>query len=101
MFNELHPAVLRLMYDAVAGAHANGIPVSLCGELAAWNTITSLLIGMGITELSVATPALLLIKNKIRKTHFDTAKKTIEKIIISGKIPKEFRVKQKKRKPKK
>lgn len=101
MFNELHPAVLRLMYDAVSGAHANGIPVSLCGELAAWNTITSLLIGMGITELSVATPALLLIKNKIRKTHFDTAKKMIEKIILSGKIPKEFRVKQKKRKPKK
>jgi phosphotransferase system enzyme I (PtsI) len=98
MFNELHPAVLRFMYDAVAGAKANGIPISLCGELAAWNTITSLLIGMGITELSVATPALLLIKSKIRKTHFESAKKTIEKILLSGKIPKEFREKAKKRK---
>ena len=98
MFNELHPSVLRLMHHAVTGAKANGISVSLCGELAAWNTITSLLIGMGITELSVATPALLLIKSKIRKTHFESAKKTIEKILLSGKIPKEFRAKSKKRK---
>lgn len=99
MFNELHPSVLRLMNMAVEGAKANGIPVSLCGEIAAWNNITELLIGMGITELSVASPSLLTIKQKIRKTHFTNAKNIIEKIIRTGKIPKEYRqnVKRKKK----
>lgn len=98
LFNELHPAILKLMSMAVEGAHANGIPVSLCGEIAAWNNITELLIGMGITELSVSPPSLLTIKQKIRKTNFANSKITIDKIIRLGKIPKEYRANKKKRK---
>lgn len=50
----LHPAVLRLIRMAAAGAA--GLPVGVCGALASDPAAVPILIGLGATELSV-TPA--------------------------------------------
>ncbi len=48
----LHPAVLRLIREIVAGADAAGIPVAVCGELAGDPAGALVLVGLGIDELS-------------------------------------------------
>jgi phosphoenolpyruvate-protein phosphotransferase/dihydroxyacetone kinase phosphotransfer subunit len=48
----LHPAVLRLIREVVAGADAAGIPVAVCGELAGDPVGALVLVGLGVDELS-------------------------------------------------
>lgn len=73
LYDPFQPAALRLIKFAVdAGAKAN-IPVGICGELAGHSAATALLIGMGITELSVASPILLELKSRILEIDFSEA----------------------------
>ncbi|MEQ7874472.1 phosphoenolpyruvate--protein phosphotransferase [Sphingomonas sp. ASV193] len=51
--DSLHPAVLALIAATCRGASTSGIPVAVCGDLAADPLGVPLLIGLGVTELSV------------------------------------------------
>ncbi|MDB5475642.1 MAG: phosphoenolpyruvate-protein phosphotransferase [Phenylobacterium sp.] len=62
----LHPAVLRLIRMTVAGAAAHGRPVSVCGGLASDAIAAPILIGLGVTTLSVAPARIPAIKALIR-----------------------------------
>ena len=65
-YAELHPAVLSLIgLTAKAGAR-HGISVSLCGEMASNPRVAPLLVGLGLTELSVSPAFLLDVKRAIR-----------------------------------
>jgi phosphotransferase system enzyme I (PtsI) len=48
-----HPAVLALIKQTISVARNAGIPVSICGEMASNPCYIPLLIGLGITELSI------------------------------------------------
>ena len=61
------PAVVRAIYQVVQAAQKAAIPVSLCGELAGDPRATPLLVGFGITELSMSAPAIPLVKARIRQ----------------------------------
>lgn len=65
-FTTDHPAVLRQLRTVRDAAAAAGIPVSICGEMASDPLSAVLLIGLGFTELSVAPPALPLLKLVVR-----------------------------------
>jgi len=54
----LHPAVLRAIRATVEGADARGIPVAVCGELAADPLGAAVLVGLGVDELSMDAGAL-------------------------------------------
>jgi len=54
--DSVHPAVLRLIAAAAAGARAAHKPVAVCGGLASDPAAVPLLLGLGVTELS-AVPA--------------------------------------------
>jgi phosphoenolpyruvate-protein phosphotransferase (PTS system enzyme I) len=58
LYEPTHPAILRLMEMTVNAAHANDIWVGVCGEMAGEITLTPLLIGLGVDELS-ASPGLV------------------------------------------
>jgi phosphoenolpyruvate-protein phosphotransferase (PTS system enzyme I) len=58
LYEPTHPAILRLLEMTVAAAHANDIWVGVCGEMAGEITLTPLLIGLGVDELS-ASPGLV------------------------------------------
>lgn len=62
----LHPAVLTLIARACRAGQDAAIPVSLCGEMGAEPAIVPLLLGLGVTELSVPLPAVPLIKQVVR-----------------------------------
>jgi phosphotransferase system enzyme I (PtsI) len=53
-YNETDPAVLTLIKQVCQAAHAHGIKVAVCGEMAAQEKFTGLLIGLGVDELSTS-----------------------------------------------
>ena len=62
-----HPAVLGLIKQTVKSAEKYQTPLSVCGEMASNPQYIPLLIGMGITELSVNPGSFLVAKSIIRK----------------------------------
>ncbi|WP_376794167.1 phosphoenolpyruvate--protein phosphotransferase [Thermogemmatispora sp.] len=62
----LHPAVLRMVARTVEAARAAGKWVGVCGGLASEPLGAALLVGLGVSELSVTIPALATVKAQIR-----------------------------------
>ncbi|MCL4265102.1 MAG: phosphoenolpyruvate--protein phosphotransferase [Anaerolineae bacterium] len=79
--NALHPAVLRLVKQTVQAGHAAGIWVGMCGELASNALATPLLVGLGLDELSMATPAIPAVKTAVRATTVTQAEALAEKAL--------------------
>ncbi len=67
------PSVIRMIKLIVTEGNHYGIPVSLCGELASDPRFTSLLMGLGVHELSVTPRYIPVIKNVIRNTSIVSA----------------------------
>ncbi|MFA7943999.1 phosphoenolpyruvate--protein phosphotransferase [Pseudomonas brenneri] len=67
----LHPALLRLIAQTCAGAAKHGRWVGVCGALASDPLATPVLVGLGVSELSVSPPQIGEIKDRIR--HLDAA----------------------------
>jgi phosphotransferase system enzyme I (PtsI) len=66
-FTPHDPSVLRLLKLVAEAARAAGKPASVCGEMASEPLSAFLLLGLGYETLSVAPPALPLIKWLIRQ----------------------------------
>lgn len=86
MYEKFHPAVLRMIEMTVKAANKNNIPVSVCGEMASDQYASLLLIGLGITELSVVSTAYLHIKRLIRLIKFENAQKVASKVLTMSTI---------------
>jgi phosphoenolpyruvate-protein phosphotransferase len=65
----LHPALLRLIAQTCAGAAKHGRWVGVCGALASDPLATPVLVGLGVSELSVSPPQIAEIKDRVR--HLD------------------------------
>ncbi|MNH19002.1 Phosphoenolpyruvate-protein phosphotransferase [compost metagenome] len=63
----LHPALLRLIDLTCQGAARHGRWVGVCGALASDPLATSVLIGLGVSELSVSAPQVGEIKERVRQ----------------------------------
>jgi multiphosphoryl transfer protein len=63
----LHPAVLRMIQQTIQAAHAAGIWVGLCGELAADVQAAPILLGLGLDEVSMNPQAIPAFKQAIAK----------------------------------
>lgn len=75
LYNPFHPSVVRLVHRVATVARSAGIEVSVCGELAANPLGTFLLMGLDITALSVAWPALPELKKIIRSIRMTDAQR--------------------------
>jgi len=71
----LHPAVLELIARVARVAAASDLPVAVCGELAADPAAVPLLLGLGVTELSMAPPAIAAVKERVRQTELTEARR--------------------------
>ncbi|MFO7982915.1 MAG: phosphoenolpyruvate--protein phosphotransferase [Desulfuromonadales bacterium] len=67
LYEPLHPAVLRLLKMVCDAARANGIGVSICGEMAAEPIYGMILMGLGFTELSMNPHCVLRVKRVLRQ----------------------------------
>jgi phosphoenolpyruvate-protein phosphotransferase (PTS system enzyme I) len=66
LFQEFHPAVLRMIKHTIDAGHKRNVWVGMCGEMAGDPIATILLVGMGIDELSVVPSVLPEVKKIIR-----------------------------------
>lgn len=73
LYNPLHPSVLRLVQFSVEAALRQGIPISLCGEIAGDPRYAPLLLGLGVKELSMSAPSLPRVKQRIRRVALGAA----------------------------
>ncbi|WP_134042081.1 phosphoenolpyruvate--protein phosphotransferase [Paraburkholderia caballeronis] len=66
----LHPAVLRLVDATVQGAQKHGKWVGVCGALAGDPLAVPLLVGLGVTELSVDPVSVPTVKARVRNLDY-------------------------------
>jgi len=71
LYEPTHPSIMRLIKMTVEAAHANGIWVGVCGEIAGDPVLAPLLLGLGVDELSAAPSAIDSVKYIIRRVKSD------------------------------
>jgi phosphocarrier protein FPr len=81
LVNALQPPVIQAIGQVTQAAQSAGIPVSVCGELAADPRATALLIGLGVTELSMNPQAIPTVKAQIRRLTQERAKKVAQQAL--------------------
>lgn len=80
MYQPFHPAILKMIQQVVKAGKNAGIPVSLCGEMAGDPLCVSILLGLGIGELSMNARAIPLIKKLIRSISLKEAHEDFENV---------------------
>ena len=83
LYNPFHPAVVRLLHQVSRVAKAAGLEVSVCGEMAANPLGAFLLLGLDITSLSVAWPALPEVKRVVRDVRIEDARKAARRALAA------------------
>lgn len=73
LYHPLQLAILRLLKQIVDGAHAAGIPVSMCGEMAGDPMHALVLAGLGFDSLSMSPGQIPVIKRILRASRADEA----------------------------
>ena len=81
MYQPFHPAILRMILQVIKAAKKVGIPVALCGEMAGDPLCTSVLLAMGIDELSLNAGGIPMIKKVTRSLSLEQAKTDLRKIM--------------------
>jgi len=77
LYDSFNPGVLAAIQLSIEGAHAGGIPISMCGEFAGDELATPILFGMGLDAFSMSAISVLGIKRNI--IHLD--KKECEALV--------------------
>jgi phosphoenolpyruvate-protein kinase (PTS system EI component) len=79
------PSVLRLIARVVEGAHAARKTVEVCGEAASEAEVATLLIGLGVDELSVAPARLDELRETVRLLAYaDAANAARQALLVSS-----------------
>ncbi|TWD47427.1 phosphoenolpyruvate--protein phosphotransferase [Pseudomonas sp. SJZ131] len=81
LYDYLHPAVLQALQNVVRDAHAEGKPVSICGEMAGDPAAAVLLMAMGFDSLSMNATNLPKVKWMLRQINLSKAKELLAELI--------------------
>jgi phosphotransferase system enzyme I (PtsI) len=75
LYEPLHPALLRLLKFVITSGKRAGIPVSLCGEMAADPLYSIILVGLGLEHFSMNPSSIPVIKNIFRSLKYKDCKR--------------------------
>ena len=78
LYEPLHPALLRLIEGIIDAGKASGIPVSMCGEMAADPIYAVVLIGLGLEIFSMNPSSIPIIKNIVRSVRYRDCRRIAE-----------------------
>ena len=85
-YEPLHPAVLRLLRQVRRAAVREGIPVSICGEMASDPVLLRLLIGCGLTDFSMTPGAIPMARRVIAETHAGEMARVAARVLTLGTV---------------
>ncbi len=77
MFRPTHPGVIRLISHTIAA----GIPTAVCGEMGGDINLVPLLVGLGVSELSVGAHLLPLVRYAIRHLSYEECRSMAAKAL--------------------
>jgi phosphotransferase system enzyme I (PtsI) len=80
LYEPLHPAVLRIVRWVVQSGHQAGIPVAICGEMAAEPAYAVVLLGLGLDELSMNPVSIPKVKKVLRMSRFEESRSLVEQL---------------------
>ncbi len=66
LYEPTHPAIIQLMKTVVDAGHAAGIWTGVCGEMAGDISLTPLLLGLGVDELSAGAAQVPRVKRAVQ-----------------------------------
>ena len=81
LYDPLHPAVLMLMAHVINSAEKANVPVSMCGELAGDQTLTRLLLGMGLRQFSMFPAQIPAVKQRIKQSDISELTPIVRRIL--------------------
>jgi len=82
LYEPLHPAVLRIIRWVVQSAHQAGIPVAICGEMAAEPAYAIVLLGLGLDEFSMNPVSIPKVKKVLRMSRFEETRSLVENLFL-------------------
>jgi phosphotransferase system enzyme I (PtsP) len=85
LYHAYHPAVLQALKKVVEDGHAEGRPVSICGELAGDPAAAMLLMAMGYDILSMNATNLPKVKSVLRAISMDRARELLARAMVMEK----------------
>ena len=80
LYDYFHPAVLQALQQVVDGAHAEGVPVSICGEMAGDPAAAVLLRGMGFDALAMSATNRPKVKWLLRQVTLEKARELVQQM---------------------
>ncbi len=80
----LHPAVLRLIEMTVRGARQHGRWVGVCGAMASDLAAVPVLLGLGVTELSVSPALVPEVKACVRQLQLSQCREQVQALLLQS-----------------
>jgi phosphotransferase system enzyme I (PtsI) len=81
LYRPLHLAVLRMLKFICEAGQAAGIPVSMCGEMAGDPINVLVLLGLGLSELSMISASVPLVKRVLRAASAADGRRLLERLL--------------------
>ena len=81
LYQQLHPAVLRLIDMTLKAGRKAGIPVAMCGEMAGEPRYTRLLLGLGLREFSMQPAMVPEIKRVIQEVEIEPLTRRVRRAL--------------------
>jgi phosphotransferase system enzyme I (PtsI) len=81
LYQPTHPAILRLLKMTIDAGHAQGRWVGICGEMAGDITLTPLLLGLGIDELSAGAALVPRVKRAVQALDLAACQQLVESVL--------------------
>jgi len=83
LYNSQDPSLLAFMRDIIQRANANGLSVSLCGEMAADPLLQPLLVGMGLTQFSLSAAQIATSKERLASLQLQQCQTLLAQVLAS------------------
>jgi len=81
LYEPSHPSVVRLLKMVADAAHANGIWVGICGEMAGDVLFTPLLLGLGMDELSAGPTLVPQVKSAVQRLTITECERLVVEVL--------------------
>lgn len=80
LYEPTHPAIIRLIKMVVNAAHAHNLWVGVCGEMAGEISLTPLLVGLGVDELSTGSALVPRVKRAVQSLDVGICLQLVEEV---------------------
>ena len=81
LYEPLHPAIVRVLRHVARGGARRGLPVGVCGEMAADPVLLPLLSGLGLREFSMTPAAIPVAKQVVRGLRLADTKRLAHRVL--------------------